>query len=335
MKPMNLLAKLFLAFTLFVISFSASAQQKDSLVRVTNQLYVISGLGGNVSFLTTPNGVLLVDAGSNPGDASVIMKHIQSVTDKPVKYIIITHYHYDHSGGLCGFPNNTTIIGHKNLIHNLNTFGEGHLAWQKKQLSEKQTLLKLKVDSLESVKSAELTTARLEYEKVSDQLNAIKNETIVYPVITFDKELNIYLGTDTVQIVYPGATHTDCSIAVKFINQEVLVTGDMLFNHAVPYIDFDANANTQNWATQLSLLSTGKERAVVPGHGAIGTVNDLKNAADFLTALRSSVKQSIDAGKTLEQTEAELKLEQFGNLNFPFFFPKAVESIYKELTLKK
>ena len=98
------------------ISLIGLSHQKDSIIHVTENLYMISGDGGNVSFLVTEDGVLVVDSGLPKLDGKNIEELIASVTDEKIKYLIFTHYHYDHTFGAVGLSDDIVIISHDNFI---------------------------------------------------------------------------------------------------------------------------------------------------------------------------------------------------------------------------
>ena len=104
---------------LFALSFTLAQNEGAQVTQVTDRLYVISGLGGNVGFIITNEGVLVVDAGNSLSDAKTILQTIKEKTDKPIKYLVLTHYHGDHTNGMQAFPPEVISIGQKNIIANL------------------------------------------------------------------------------------------------------------------------------------------------------------------------------------------------------------------------
>ena len=89
--------------------------------------------GGNVAFLVTDEGVLVVDSGTSPEAGRLVMAEIAKKTDKPVKYLVLTHYHGDHTFGLQAFPSSTVIIAQQNTADNIRHLNEPRIrgSWRK------------------------------------------------------------------------------------------------------------------------------------------------------------------------------------------------------------
>ncbi|TFG75232.1 MAG: MBL fold metallo-hydrolase, partial [Chrysiogenales bacterium] len=103
---------LILLLSLTVLAFSGEAGPDVKAVSVSEKVYQISGLSGagNVAFLVAGQGVLVVDSGASPADGLIIVNKIRSVTDRPIRYVVLTHSHGDHVFGLQSFPPGTLII---------------------------------------------------------------------------------------------------------------------------------------------------------------------------------------------------------------------------------
>jgi glyoxylase-like metal-dependent hydrolase (beta-lactamase superfamily II) len=321
-----------LIYTLVFLSVFANSQHVDSLQQVTDDLYMITGDGGNVSFLVTDSGVLVVDAGILEMDGKRIENHIRSVTDKEIKYIVLTHYHYDHTFGVCGFTGNPLVIGHKNIKHNLKLYGQDYLNRYNNELEPYVDGLKRKTDSLKQVNDQEWEELNNEYQTRLVQLESLKKTYIVYPDITFQNNMTITLGKDTINLVYPGNAHTSCNILVEFVNQQTLATGDFLFHQHNPYIDFKANCNTENWINQINYFVGRNYKYVIPGHGALTGVEGLAEQASYLIDLRNEVERMVAENKTLDQIKDEIKLGKYDDYGFPSMMSVGAEAIYNEMT---
>ncbi len=318
---------------LFFVGLQVYGQHKDALIKVTDQLYMVSGHGGNVSFLVTDDGVLVVDAGSGKGSGHAIIEHVKSVTDQPVKYVVLTHYHYDHSFGACAFPEDVVVVGHKNIIHNLKTFGQKGLDdYREGSLKPWVKKLGAEMDSLKNSGDEQWQEVEKKYQAAQKQLEAANQIVIVYPDITFEDEKTICLGPDTIKLIHPGNTHTDGNILVSFVNQKALATGDFFFNGYMPYIDFNANSNTENWINQVNVYTNGEYEYVIPGHGKLANANELKKQATYLTVLREKIELLIGENKTFEEIQKEVKMPEYSHYEFQYTLGSEIEAIYKELT---
>jgi len=315
--------------------FPGFGQQGDSLIQVTEKLYMISGLGGNATFLVTQEGVLLVDAGTVKKDGRAIEKHIRSVTDRPVKYLVYTHYHYDHANGACGLSDDPVIISHRYQAQNLKAFGKGFLSmYRDENLQPRAKNLKEKADSLKKIGDPGWEEVREKYDKVSELLADVEETSIVFPDIRFSQNMELTLGSDTVNLIYAGATHTKGNILVEFRNQNTLVTGDFFFNHCMPYIDYKAGSDTRNWVAQLKKFAGKKYRHVIPGHGNLAETKDLEKQLNYLTDLREAVKKGITENKSVESLKGEIKMQEYHDYGFQHMLPGEIEAVYKELKRK-
>lgn len=324
----NALITVLMLFTLL-----GFGQQADSLIKVKNNLYMITGIGGNVAFLTTNEGVVVVDAGTIKSDASIIEKHIKSVTNKPIKYLVLTHYHFDHAFGACGFSDNPIIVAHKNISKNIENSGKFMLDnWVIKGLESEIAGLKHEIDSLKKVGATGWDTIEQNFTAKSERLKNAKQTTIVYPNITFEQEMTLILDTDTIKLVHPGNTHTDCNIAVEFTNNNVLATGDLFFNHCMPYIDFNANCDTENWIEQSKKFARNNYDFVIPGHGNIAKSNDLMKQAQYITDLRAEIKSLIDKNTSFEEILQNVKMTNYANYDFQEALYSEIDAVYKEFT---
>ena len=318
---------------LTLLSFTVFSQQNGSLFQVTDNLYFISGLGGNVSFLTTDSGVLVVDAGTIKKDGEIISQHVKSITDKPIKYLIYTHFHFDHTLGASGIADNPTIIGHINTLKNFkergyDLFNSMYIG----NLENSVRNLKIQMDSLKKINSIKLQEVESQYNLMSKQLSDAKETTIVLPDITFMDELNIILDSDTIRLIYPQSTHTDCNILVEFSNQNALATGDFFSHQVMPYIDFSANCDTENWIKQTKIFADKNYAFVIPGHGNLASSKDLIEQGNYLSDLRAKVKSLIDINKSLSEIQNSIKMDEYSSYDYKVMLPLEIEAIYNEFT---
>ena len=316
---------------LFFITICGYAYHGESLIKIKDNLYIITGLGGNITFLISTDGVLVVDAGTVKQDASKIKKYIQSVTDKPIKYLILTHYHFDHSGGTCGFDKDVKIITHKNDQKNLIVDGQASIDnYTINDIGAQVLFLKGKLDSLKSQKDTIGSDLENRYNNHLQQYNSSKETFVAQPDLIFDGELQIVLGYDTINLVHMGNTHTDGSICVIFKSKNVISTGDFFFNKYIPSIAYGMS-DTENWIGQLQRFADYNFDIYIPGHGQIGKSVDLKEQAKYLVDLRSEVEKCIDKGMNCKETIRSVKMIQYSHYEYQFLLECGVQAVYKEL----
>jgi cyclase len=317
-----------LILILLITGTTIFSQKKDTLIKVTENVYEITGFVGNVSFLVTTDGVLLVDAGNNPEAGEKILKYISSVTNKPLRYIVATHYHNDHTGGLSAFPKSAVIIGQTNIIHDLNK-EETRNQQTLQELIKKTDSLKLTIEILKDSNDIKFKKADSLLKASNKEVDRLKRAITIYPTGLVDSLKTLLLGSDTIQLIYPGKAHTDGDLVVYIKSKKVLVMGDLLFNHCFPYID--PVGNVENWIKQLRIFAAYDVKYFVPGHSYLADKADMLLFSDYLNDLYQQVKSMKSNGKSLDEIKKTLKLPAYDSFGFAFFRLQNIEAVYGQI----
>lgn len=305
---------------------------------VQDDLYVITGMQWdiNVTFLVTGEGVLVADSGNDSAEGRWVVEKIKEKTDKPIKYVVLTHYHFDHSLGLLGFPKDVTVIAHSNCAQNISRFGETQFKWLLEtsfpgQIEEfQQKIAKLKKENSPGVKKEEK-----ELKKLTQKLEELKKRQLIYPGITFEKKITLRMGKEKIEIIYPGPAHTNGNALVYIPGRKVIIMGDMLFYGYIPYIDWQAGSDTRHWIDCLDKLSQWDIEKVVPGHGEVTAKSAFEQKKRYLADLRKSVKEAMDKGLSLEEMTKSIKMENYKHWKFYEFLASNIEAVYHEMKNKK
>ena len=314
----------------FGATFSPAAEVKA--VPVSEKVYVLEGLAeaGNVAFLVTEAGVLLVDAGDSPACGRTIVEKIREVTPQPIRFVVLTHYHGDHCFGLQALPAETLIVAQENLPHN-----------QKRDSAEIKALLEKIPGSIDAIrenirklgkkKTGRRAKEEEQLQKLEARLAFYGQQQIVPPHILFKDKLVFQLGGETIEIIYPGPAHTNGNALVYFPGQKVIHMGDMVFYKCHPYIDWQAGSNTANWIVQLEKAASLTLEKVIPGHGAVAGKEALTEQARYLADLRAAVEAGLEKGASLETMKKSPVPVKWSNLGFLDMWPFAIEAAYREL----
>jgi glyoxylase-like metal-dependent hydrolase (beta-lactamase superfamily II) len=324
---------------LFLLAGGLGGQQAPAEVKavpVADGLYLMEGLaGGNVAFLVTDEGVLVVDSGTSPDAGRLIVAEIAKKTDKPIQYLVLTHYHGDHTFGLQAFPASTVIIAQQNTADNMRRLNETRLrGMMEKQMPEMIAAQKLKVENLKKKKGKDLPKEEAALKALEAQLAELKELRFVYPDVTFQTKLSIFLGGQEIEVVHPGRAHTDGDAWVHFPALKTMHMGDNFFNGSYPYIGAEAGADTANWVEKIKQASGWAVETFIPGHGPLADREGLLRFAAYLSDLREAVKKAIDAGQSLEQARKMPLLPAWKDLKWPEMFPRNIEAVYNELAKK-
>jgi glyoxylase-like metal-dependent hydrolase (beta-lactamase superfamily II) len=311
----------------------ARAQDEIKVTEAAEGLYFLTGVIGNVGFLVTDDGVLVVDSGTRPAHGDAILAEIAKLTDRPVKFLVYTHYHFDHTGGASQFPEEVTVVAHENLAANIRAFNEPRVKTMIEetypaQIKEAEELLASPGDAGEE----ELAKAAAALEKAKQGLAEAKEIRFVYPEKTYSEEMTIELGGHEVRLVFPGPSHTSGNTLVHFVDLKAVHMGDMLFYMRHPFIDWKAGSDTKNWIASLEDVKTWDVDVVMPGHGELTGKDGLTWKVGYLTDLRTEVGAAIEAGKTLEETKEAVKMEKYAEMPWSYMLDAGVEAVYNELT---
>ncbi|MCP4157684.1 MAG: MBL fold metallo-hydrolase [bacterium] len=313
----------------------AKAQGDDlTVTTVADNLYVITGVEWDVNctFLVTEEGVLVVDTGNNPDDAKKYLKKIKETTAKPIKYVVLTHYHLDHAGGIGAFPTEAAIVASETCAHNINNLGKQRFEeYRDKVMPQRIETITKELENQKKANSPDLKKTKEQLHAAKKKWENLKSIKVIAPTITFKDKKILTLGKEKIEVIYPGPGHTNGNSVVYIPGKKTVIMGDMFFNNYFPYIDAMAKCDTKNWAVFLGRLQTWNIEKVVPGHGKVSGKEGLKKMAQYLTDLRAAVKEAKAKGLTVEQAQKTIKLEKYSKMGFPFFLPICIDAVYQEM----
>ncbi|MBM3511144.1 MAG: MBL fold metallo-hydrolase [Alphaproteobacteria bacterium] len=152
------------------------------------------------------------------------------------------------------------------------------------------------------------TATVIAHENAKAQIVAEKRPTAV-PTVTFSDQLTLEIGGKAVELTYLGPNHSDNSIVMRFPAEKILFAVDFIPVKAVAFRDFP-NAWIGEWIDSLKKVEVMEFDILAPGHGALGTVADVKAFRGYMEELRAAVLAQIRAGKTVDETKATVKMER-------------------------
>lgn len=305
-----------------------------TLKKLTDDVYVLYGRGGNIGLAVTSEGAVVIDdqfADLAPG----IAEQIKSVTSQPIRYLINTHHHFDHTGGNAFFIKMTTIVAHDNVRKHMLAVPQETINNATQRI--KDTEAKIAKAEKETPQSSELATLRQELATAKQSLEsarAVKISDIPAPTLTFNREIRMYLGGKEVQAFHIKRGHTDGDSIIYFPADKVVHMGDLFFNKMIPFIDRAHGASTMEWIETIDAVVARVDPSsqVIPGHGEVTTVPELKAFKQYFADLRAAVKQAVDKGLSRDQAIKEVKLDQYAQLTgYAQRFASNVGAVYDEL----
>jgi glyoxylase-like metal-dependent hydrolase (beta-lactamase superfamily II) len=244
--------------------------------KLKDNLYVLTGGGGNVSAFITTSGVVVVDA-KNPGWGQPLLDKIKTLTDKPVTILINSHTHGDHVSGNVEFPATVDIVTHINTKSNMEKMIPNSTAQD--QTRPAQTIF---------------------------QANGGKG----LPKRTFKDKMTIGSGNDRVELFYFGRGHTDGDAWVLFPSLQVLHAADIFSGKNVPLLDANNGGSAAEIGNTLQKAhdSFPTVTAIVTGHSTTATLADLREYAAFNREFLADVRAAKKAGKTVDEVASTWKI---------------------------
>jgi len=233
--------------------------------KVNENLFLLYGLGGNIAVSTGDDGVLIVDS-QIPIIFPKIMKAIKKLSDDKIIYTINTHWHWDHSdGNLVLDSDETKIISHSNARENM----------QKGGLINMGTTI----------------------------LNQEPYPKSALPVITHENGMSLYFNDEKIDLLHFGPAHTTGDTVIYFTNQNAIHLGDVFFSNSYPFIDVDNGGSLTGMINYLEkiVLVIDKDTIVMPGHGEISSINDIKETIEMLKTVKNRILMSIKNNQSLGQ----------------------------------
>jgi glyoxylase-like metal-dependent hydrolase (beta-lactamase superfamily II) len=297
------------------------ATSSETAYYVTNSVVVVGD-----------EGVLVVDSGASPSGARRLIEAARSVSDRPIRYLVDTHFHFDHAFGNAAFGPETVIVGHEATRRLL-----GPEALRGRTYRGFADGIPARVEQLRTQAAAETAAEkRREIAARAEALDAYGRElatlTLVPPRVGFSERAVVDLGNREVQLIFPGRGHTAGDVLVFLPRERVLCSGDF-FNG---YIGYMGDAYVDEWADGLDRLAKLDFETVIPGHGA--PFKGKARIAPVQACLRDLWRQAValrKAGVPAEQAAPRIDLRahatHFPPLAEPGFNPVAVRRIYDVL----
>jgi cyclase len=268
--------------------------------KVGGNVYMLKGAGGNIGFSAGKDGIVLVDDQFAPL-AGKIKAALRAITDKPVRFVINTHYHFDHTDGNADFQKDAPVIAHENVRKRMESGGApGNLG------------------------------------SVKQELKPAAREAL--PVLTFSRDVTIHLNGEDIRVLhYPGG-HTDGDSMIFFPESNVVHTGDDFVTYGFPFIDLAGGGSVEGMivAAEHVAAELPADVKVIPGHGTVSNLDDVRQFVAILRETRGVVERALRAGKTLDQMKREKILEPWKKWSGDFISAEAfIETLYNDLTGKK
>lgn len=250
----------------------AIAQDRDfasvdiETVPVAGSVSMLIGEGGNIGVSAGDDGVFMIDDQFAPLTEKILAA-VAEISDRPIRFLINTHWHFDHTGG----------------NENLGEMGAVIVAHDAARE-------RMSVDNFIQAFNAEIPAT----------------PPAGLPVVTFNDTVTFHLNGDTIRAFHVETAHTDGDTIVHFENANVIHMGDIYFNGFYPFIDVGSEGSIDGMirAVDAVLEIADAETQIIPGHGPLSDREELTAYRDMLQTVRDRVRAAVDAGTSLADFQA-------------------------------
>jgi len=287
-----------------------TAQDQDfskvqiKVTKVSGNIYMLEGAGGNIAASVGEDGIVIVDDQYAPlaDKIAAALKGI-GVTDKPVRFVINTHYHGDHTGGNAPFASGgSTIIAQDNVRKRLETGGQAGIG---SSMSREQ--------------------------KPAPQGGL--------PIITFENDVTVHLNGEDIRALHFPSGHTDGDAIVFFPKANVVHMGDDFVTYGYPFIDVISGGSVQGIISACDKVAAQlpNDVKVIPGHGQLATLSDVREYSAMLKGTSTAVQAAINQGKSVDQMKKDKVLAAWDKKYSGQFITSDlfIETLYNSLTNNK
>jgi cyclase len=286
----------------FAFQANAVTGDKAEFKKIADDVYAFVGRrnDANAMVILTSQGVVLVDTGNDPPQTRILQNFIKSVTDQPVRYVIITQNHADHIGGTALFSPQANIIIHERVAKDWASWTPPQIkSWRK---------------------------------RFPERAEALKDVNPIDTVISFKDNMTLHLGGKTIELLYVEDPYNPGDIAVWLPQSGVMHAGFVGYRERHPDIRPDySHGTTWGMLKQLEVVGALKPKVMVPAHGPLGDVKDLHALTDYLLLARQKVRAMMDKGLSRAEVEAQFNMNEYTDWDRGLHLESMAAAIYREL----
>lgn len=278
---------------------------KGEWVKITDRVYHFQRKqSSNSGAIIMKDYVVIVDAGQEPGSGKEVVDKLRKITDKRVKYVVITHYHDDHIMAIPWFKKQgVVVIAHEETNRIVREMGNKLIDQRIRLFGRNRPELK----------------------------DALKDAAIDVADLTFERKMTIGEGEERIELLYFGPARTPSDIFLWLPKERILFTGDAI-NKSVQPIHYDF-PNIKTWTASMRSAMDLQPVLYLAGHGTPFKTDTVQEIVDYYTDLRKGVQAYIAKGVPLEKIQAEFELPKYKNWrNYKERFKIHIMVMYNEIT---
>jgi glyoxylase-like metal-dependent hydrolase (beta-lactamase superfamily II) len=268
--------------------------------KVGGNVYMLQGAGGNIGASVGDDGIVVVDDQYAPL-AEKIQEALKGITDKPVRFIINTHYHGDHTGGNEFFQKQAPIIAHDNVRKRLETGGQAG------------------------------NGGSMHMDQKAQPIGGL-------PILTFDHDVTVHLNGEDIRALHVPAGHTDGDSVIYFLKSNVVHMGDDFVTYGFPFIDVNSGGSIDGMiaGVEAAIAQLPADVKIIPGHGPVSNLDDVHSYVKMLKETRAAVQAALDKKMTLDQMKEKKILDPWKKYSGDFVNEDVfLETLYNSMTGQK
>jgi cyclase len=290
-------------------SGNALAQDLFDLQKVADGVYAAlanprTPINCNAAVIVYDEGVLVVDTHSRPSSARALIQQIKSVTDKPVRYAVNSHFHWDHAQGNhaypVAFPKQVAIVASEATRENLQKLGMQRVKDQIEAGPKQIADLKQRLATEKDPKAQ--AGLRDELRQQEEYLAEIKSLELTLPDLTFDKSLILHRRDRDIVLLFLVRGHTSGDVVAFLPKQRLVATGDLLHG----WMPFMGDSYPPEWVATLDALDKLEFDHIIGGHGTVKPKSHLRFFRNYLADVIEETRRARSRGETLEKARASV-----------------------------
>src|SRR5438093_2476383 len=285
----------------YVVLFAASMWAQDlgpHFRKIKEGIYVQSAreVNSNVGIILTKEGVVIIDTGQTPIDSREVQDAVKKLTPLPVRLVINSEVHPDHTTGNFVFSPPAIVINHQGASEAMRKAADPNRA------------------STLSSQSPEMRAA-------------VEGYHLVTPHIEYQNKTTLYVGERTLELIYLKNAHSEADTAIWLPNERVLFSASVAIpdsiNNIRPFVTIP------DMLSAIKMLKSLNPEVVVPGHGSFGTTKIFDDSGRYYTLLVERVGARVREGKSLDQIQKELRMPEYKDWTYQERMPTNIEAAYR------
>ena len=287
--------------------------------------------GGNHPIIINDRDVFLVDDGTTPAAARALLEDMKLITDKPVRWVVNTHFHYDHTDGNSVFGPEVEIIGHEFVRHAIADLDVLH----REPLKTAFANMPIQIESLkkqlgDAKDPAQRATVEKQLAATQADLEELKMLKPTPPTMTYSSKMTLFRGQREIQLLFLGRGHTQGDTVVYLPKERIVCTGDLMESR----LAYMGDAMFDEWITTLETLKNLDFDTVLPGHGVPFHEKSLITAyqsylKDLIVKVAELRKQGLSAEEAAQKVDLTSHKADFPQIQGPGADTRGVRRMYE------